>query len=107
VTQEHRQKFQEELEKLIKSQWKVVALLMRDVLAMDETGVEDIQSLNEKLNSRGRFAAILDPSPSIEPLISEHKLEEKISIYGTEKAFEQEVFSIRRVNKTRILPIRK
>lgn len=96
VTSAHKEKLKSELDNLAASQWKVFALLMRDVLAMDETGIECIMSFHETAGKRGRYSAILDPSEAIESFISECQLEERIPIFGTEKTFEEEAFSSRR-----------
>ena len=96
ATEEHCEKLGEELEKLKSSQWKVSVLLMKDTIEIDEKGMEIIIAFYNNLKSRGRYTAILDPSPRIEPFISAHQIEEKIPIFGTEKTFEDEAFSHRR-----------
>jgi|GEM_PF-817573 len=93
VTTDHAGKLKSELEGLAASQWKVIALLMRDVLGADATGMEAIISFHESTAARGRYCAILDPSAAIESIISENRLEERIPIFGTEKTFEDAAFS--------------
>jgi anti-anti-sigma regulatory factor len=93
LTAEHEKKIRTELDNLAKSQWKVIALMMRDVIALDEFVTELLLAFYNQLIDRGRYTAILDPSPAIEAYIVEHKLEEQIPIFGTEKTFEDEAFS--------------
>ncbi|MBD3390604.1 MAG: hypothetical protein GF418_01170 [Chitinivibrionales bacterium] len=96
ITAEHRERLREQLNEVSKSSFKVVALLMRDALAMDEEGAEELVSFHDGMRRRGRYAAILDPSRHIESFIGTYGLEEKIPVFGTEKTFEDEAFSTRR-----------
>jgi hypothetical protein len=98
ITGPNIEKIQSEFDKLSKSQWKVIALLMRDVMNMDEKGLEAVLTFRDNLAARSRYCAILDPSRSIEAFIDEHQLDERIPIFGTEKTFEDEAFSTRRAS---------
>jgi anti-anti-sigma regulatory factor len=97
LTAVHEKKLRLELDSLSKSQWKVIALQMRDVIALDDSVTELIVAFYNQLLDRGRFTAILDPSPAIESYIIQHNLEQQIPVFGTEKTFEEEAFSRRRI----------
>jgi hypothetical protein len=92
IIADHCDKLNAELDNLAKSQWKVIALLMRDVLAIDVPGSEAILTFHNGLAERGRYVAILDPSPRLETFIAKHELDTKIPVFGTEKTFEDEAF---------------
>jgi anti-anti-sigma regulatory factor len=94
VTIDHIDKVQKELNRLASSSWKAVALLMADVVMIDEKGMSEIIKFHNDFRGRGRFVALLDPSPAIEPFIEKYKIDEKIPIFGTEKVFEEKAFAI-------------
>lgn len=96
VTQEHFDKLQKELNQMRSSSWKAVAILMADVVAIDEKCVNEIVRFNDEFRNRGRFAALLDPSPAIEPFIQNHHIDDRIPIFGTEKVFEEKAFALSR-----------
>ncbi len=98
---EHALYLKERLHEIGRSQWKVIALLMRDVISLDDAAAEVIVSFHDELVARGRYTAILDPSRQTEEYISEHQIEEKVPVFGTEKTFEDEAFSTRRHDKRR------
>lgn len=96
VTEEHNTYLQDELNKVLKSNIKTVAILMANVKAIDETGLSTIVAFYKKTLAKGRYTAILDPSYETESLISEKELEKEIPIFGTEKAFEERALKIKK-----------
>jgi anti-anti-sigma regulatory factor len=62
---------------------------MSNVKAIDETGFSTMLTFYEQFTAKGRYSAILDPSPETESFIKENELESKIPVFGTEKAFEE------------------
>ena len=93
-----------ELEKSLAFTWKAVAIKMSDVISMDETGAGSILTYEQKFQENNKFLAILDPSTSVEPLLLKYKLEGKIPIFGTERAFEDSAFAKKSFRKTGIRP---
>lgn len=77
-----------ELNKLLKSDIKAIALLMVNVKSIDEVGLDTILSFHKSFINKGRYTAILDPSIEIESFIIKNELEKNMDIFGTEKAFE-------------------
>jgi anti-anti-sigma regulatory factor len=94
VTEEHLEKLKKEIGHLAASTWKAVAILMADVIVVDEKGMAEIIRFHNEFSKRNRFVGLLDPSPAIEPFIEKHKLDEKIPIFGTEKVFEEKAFAL-------------
>jgi anti-anti-sigma regulatory factor len=84
-----------ELEKALASTWKTIAIRMTDVTAIDEWTAQRLLEFCVTLKAHERFVAILDPSPAIEQVIVQAGIEEKVPIFGTEHAFEEEAFSRR------------
>ena len=82
----------DEFDKMIKSNSKAVALLMNNVKVIDESGLETIVLFHRTYISKGRYTAILDPAPPIEEFLIRKEIEQKIDIFGTEKAFEDKAF---------------
>jgi anti-anti-sigma regulatory factor len=96
LTQQHFDRLQKELSQLRSSSWKAVAILMADVVAVDEKCFNEIVRFHDDFRNRGRFAALLDPSRAIEQFIDKHKIDEKVPIFGTEKVFEEKAFALAR-----------
>ena len=69
-----------------------LALRMADVRAVDAMAIDALLSLNNEFKKNRRYMAILDPSPGLEPVFKQHDLDEKIPIFGTERAFEESAF---------------
>jgi anti-anti-sigma regulatory factor len=70
-----------------------LALRMSDVQSIDKSGIDEVLSLHADFKKNGRYMALLDPSPGLEPVFKQHNLDEKIPIFGTERAFEESAFS--------------
>ena len=96
ITKETIPQLQTELDKISESQFKAVAFRMKDVIALDEEGLNVILDFNKMFVHRGRYAAILDPSLKIEPFITEKQVELTMPVFGTEKTFEDTAFAISR-----------
>jgi anti-anti-sigma regulatory factor len=94
----HVESFRTELEKANESSFKACAIRMADVSEINEETIKIILTFNEKYLSINRFLAILDPSPGIEPIFQKFNVEERIPIFGTERAFEDAAFSKRSAN---------
>ncbi len=90
---------QTELSKLLSSKWKAIALRMSDIRLLCEDAVKLLISNKEEFDALGKFFAILDPSPEIEPVITGSKIESVIDIFGTEHAFEEAAFSRKKRRK--------
>ena len=92
IDKHHVGKLRDTLMKLSSSHRNPLALKMTDVQFIDATGAEMILSLYAEFKQRGRYCAILDPSPEIEPILKQHKIDKEIPIFGTELAFEEHAF---------------
>ena len=86
-------KLKEEFKKIAGFGWLPLALRMADVQIVDTMGIDALLSLHSDFKKNGRYMAILDPSPGLEPVFKKHDLDEKIPIFGTERAFEESAFS--------------
>ncbi len=95
ITNYHLPQLKTELDKLLSAQWKAVALHMSDVVLLDTEAIAVIREFHMAYQKRGRYSAILDPSPGIEPIIAESQLEKLIPVFGTEKTFEETAFAIK------------
>jgi len=89
VTEEHNARLQEELDKILDSNLRLVALLMSNVKKIDEAGFSTILNFHKKFLAKGRYSGILDPSRETENFLQANELESKIPVFGTEKAFEE------------------
>jgi anti-anti-sigma regulatory factor len=94
-TKEQEPVLETELQKAQTSSWKTIAIRMTDVTAMDDLTAKRLLEFCVSIKARERFIAILDPSPPIEEVILLAGFEGKVSIFGTEHAFEEEAFSRR------------
>jgi anti-anti-sigma regulatory factor len=94
-TREQAPALETELKKAQNSTWKTIAIRMTDVTAIDEWTAKRLLEFCVTLKAHERFIAILDPSPAIEQVIVKAGIEEKVPIFGTEHAFEEEAFSHR------------
>jgi anti-anti-sigma regulatory factor len=93
VCKETVEKFKDEITKIAGAGWIPLALRMADALHVDASGIEAVLSLFGDFKKKGRYLAILDPSPGLEPIFKRYDIESKISIFGTERAFEDHAFS--------------
>jgi anti-anti-sigma regulatory factor len=93
VCKETVEKFKDEIIKIAGAGWIPLALRMADALHVDASGIEAIFSLFGDFKKNGRYLAILDPSPGLEPIFKHYDIESKIPIFGTERAFEDHAFS--------------
>jgi anti-anti-sigma factor len=85
-------KFKEELRKINPSHRTPMAFKLTGMQYIDNEGIEALLAAYVGFKQMGRYSAILDPSPTIEPMIKQHNLEDKIPIFGTELAFEEHAF---------------
>ncbi len=88
VIKEHNDYLKKELDKVLQSTLRTVALLMSKVKAVDETGLSTLLDFYKAFRAKGRYTAILDPSLETEAFITDKELESKLPVFGTEKAFE-------------------
>jgi anti-anti-sigma regulatory factor len=86
--------FIQELEQLLQSQIKAVAVRLTDVPKIEMSAVQALLDMKEKFDYRGRYLGLLDPSPKIEADIVKFGIDEKIPIFGTESAFEDNAFKV-------------
>ncbi|MBN1980734.1 MAG: hypothetical protein JW795_04335 [Chitinivibrionales bacterium] len=96
VIAKHNTILQSELDKVFNSDFKAVALLMTNVKAIDDVGFQTIKNFCDNFIGKGRFAAMLDPSKSAESYLCEKNMEQVIPIFGTEKAFEDTAFKVKK-----------
>jgi anti-anti-sigma factor len=92
LDKQHVGKLREVLEKTVSSHKNPLAFKMTDVQHFDIMGGETIYLLFVEFKQIGRYCAILDPSPAIEPLLKQYGIDTKIPIFGTELAFEGHAF---------------
>jgi len=88
-----------ELKKLNEVGAKAIAFQMSDIKEIDDAATEIILKFYSDYLTRGRFSAILDPSNIVEEYISQTDLDQKIPVFGTEKAFEEKAFMLSRKEK--------
>lgn len=88
ATEKNRVKLKVELNRVERSDAKIIALLMRNLKKLDELCYKILLDFKEDFFNRGRYVAILDPSPSIENYILENDVESQISVFGTVSALE-------------------
>lgn len=88
-----RERMESELNKALNSTWKAVALKVSDVERIDTTGVGLLLKFHKDFTRKGRYTALLDPSPAVEKIIQKEGLDEHIPIFGTERSFEDHAFS--------------
>lgn len=93
LCKQHIYLLENEIDKTIAASWKAVAMRLTDVHMIDSDSCEFILSSFKKFQTLGRYLALLDPSPEIEPVLSAQNMEDTISIFGTERAFEEAAFS--------------
>lgn len=92
LTSQYLAAFTAELEKAYNSSLKAFAIRMVDITQIDEQAAKTILAYFEKFQSYGRYLAILDPSPVLESLLIQYKIDQTIPIFGTERAFEDAAF---------------
>lgn len=92
LTKPYCERFEKELQKVLMSSWKAIALEMSDLSLIEEPCSDLIISYYPKFQEKDKFLAILDPSPAIDSQLIELKLEDHIPVFGTELAFEESAF---------------
>lgn len=88
ATEKNRVKLKVELKRVQRSDSKIIALMMTNLKELDKLSYELLLEFKEEFFSRGRFVAILDPSPEIENFIEENEVEDNIAVFGTVSALE-------------------
>lgn len=101
ITGKNCEHLQRELNNLLTSEFRVVAILLTEASGLDDIGVKAILDFQTSFSGRGRYVALLDPSPDIEPVIASMHLEEKIPVFGSERAFEDAAFNLDVENKSK------
>jgi len=91
---EHVPLLDAELRKILQSEFKAVALHMIDTTDIDADAAKVILQFHDNLVTKNKYGAILDPSDAAEKRIAEFRIEDKIPIFGTERAFEEAAFSL-------------
>ena len=92
LSESHSTHLQNELEKVVVSSWKAVAIRMHDVTELSETAGTILLTIKNSFDALGKYFALLDPASAIESDLIKFELEEKIPIFGTERAFEEKAF---------------
>jgi anti-anti-sigma regulatory factor len=92
LTEQYCERLEKELQKVLMSSWKAIALEMSDLSLIEEPCSNLIISYYPKFQEKDKFLAILNPSPAIDSQLIEFKLEDNIPIFGTELAFEENAF---------------
>lgn len=98
---ETEERLSAQLENLLMSTWKAIALKVSDIQNVDEKGVQAILSFHAKFTHKGRYTALLDPSPEVERAIEEFELGNRIPIFGTERSFEESAYEPEALRKDR------
>lgn len=100
VSKDQSAALETQLQKVQSSVWKAVAIRLSDVTVMDETGARMLLTFCEEMNSRERYAALLDPPLQVEPLLSCLHIEGKVPVFGTLAAFENGALSYKPVSSS-------
>ena len=90
-----------ELKTVMDLEFKAASINLSEVSDLDQEGIKTILDFQSEYVSRGRYVALLDPSPEIESVIASSHLDDKIPIFGTERAFEEAAFVLEIENKSR------
>jgi anti-anti-sigma regulatory factor len=110
ITGKNCEHLERELNNLLSSEFRAMAILLTEASALDEAGAKVIRDFHTAFAGKGRYAALLDPSPDIEPAIATLHLDDEIPIFGTERAFEESAFAVDVENKSkkasRVGPVR-
>jgi anti-anti-sigma regulatory factor len=70
--------------------FKALAVRLGDVTTIDEAAVNHVMDfLTAYSAGKGRYVALLDPSPVVDGLIERLHLEDRVPVFGTERAFEE------------------
>jgi anti-anti-sigma regulatory factor len=93
LTERNSELLAKELQRVSDLPGKAIAIRLTDVTSIDESGSAIFLSFSNEFKSHGKFFALLDPSQELEPLLAKYELEEKIPVFGTERAFEDAAFS--------------
>lgn len=88
ATESTRVKLKVELKRVERSDAKIIAFMMSNLKKLDMLSYQILLDFKEDFFSRGRYVAILDPSPEIEDFILENDVESQISVFGTISALE-------------------
>lgn len=88
ATEKNRVRLKVELTRVERSDAKIIALMMSNLKKLDELCYNILLEFKEDFFNRGRYVAILDPSPAIENFILENDVESQISVFGTISALE-------------------
>lgn len=83
-----------ELDALMVSVNKAVAVRLSDVSALDDAAIALLLDYRERFSVRGRYLGLLDPAEELEQVIATNQLESKIPVFGTEGAFEDNAFKV-------------
>ena len=93
LSEQHTPLLKTEIQKVIATSWKAVAIRMSHVQVLCDEAAEIILSSKEDFTAMGRYMGILDPAPAIEQTLAATHLEDTIPIFGTERAFEDAAFA--------------
>jgi len=89
-----------EFKRIFSSSWKAVALRLTDVTKLDKNGSILITQFYLDMEKHGRYIALLDPAPEIDPALREYGIEDTVPVFGTERAFEEKAFAHRNTSGT-------
>ncbi|MBN1756973.1 MAG: anti-sigma factor antagonist [Chitinispirillaceae bacterium] len=93
LSEEHTPLLKTEIQKVIATSWKAIAIRMSHVQVLCDEAAQIILSSKEDFTAMGRYMGILDPAPAIEQTLAATHLEDTIPIFGTERAFEDAAFA--------------
>ena len=82
----------EELRAVESPELRAVALRLTRASELDKQGAALLVDIGTGWSNQGRFTALLDPNPELEPQIARLGLDKKMPIFGTELAFEEAAF---------------
>lgn len=93
VVKEMKEKIEAEFLIVKLSTWKIIAIQLTEVTAIDETGARLLLDFCTELKSRDRYIALLDPSMELEATLLQYQFESTVPIFGTKWAFEENAFN--------------
>lgn len=92
IVPQHNDVLRVKLAELLNSDHKILAISAKEVRGVSAEGFATILSFYMGFTNKGRFAALLNPSPPMEAFIQSNDIEKKMLVFGTEQAFEAAAF---------------
>ena len=84
---------------MLDSQQKAIAIRLTDVHVIDDNAITLLLDYKTRFTNKGRYLGLLDPAPDIEGVIIEKGLDERLPIFETDRAFEENAFKVSIANE--------